>query len=228
MITKHDNAPQAALISRLNPIIKGWVNYHKHNVSSQTFNYCDHMLFVKLFKWAKRRSKKESVKECLKYWRQSERKRQEFRTHDGKTLTTHADTLIVRHAKVRDIKSPYDGDSIYWGQRLQKYSDLTTRQQNLLKRQKGKCAYCSGQFNHWDILEVDHTLPRVLGGKDIYSNLQLLHRHCHDVKTAHDGSQVNHAKRSEIRLEGGDSSTPATEKVAVNQIDGEDLDANPF
>jgi hypothetical protein len=27
-----------------------------------------------------------------------------------------------------------------------------------------------------------------LGGKDEYKNLQMLHKHCHDVKTAKDGS----------------------------------------
>ncbi|MFZ4444732.1 MAG: HNH endonuclease, partial [Planktothrix agardhii] len=30
--------------------------------------------------------------------------------------------------------------------------------------------------------------PTSLGGKDTYDNLQLLHKHCHDIKTAHDGS----------------------------------------
>ncbi|XHL99296.1 MAG: HNH endonuclease signature motif containing protein [Microcoleus anatoxicus] len=30
--------------------------------------------------------------------------------------------------------------------------------------------------------------PKTLGGKDTYNNLQLLHKHCHDSKTATDGS----------------------------------------
>ena len=33
-------------------------------------------------------------------------------------------------------------------------------------------------------------LPTILGGRDNYNNLQLLHRHCHDQKTAADGSSV--------------------------------------
>jgi RNA-directed DNA polymerase len=37
-------------------------------------------------------------------------------------------------------------------------------------------------------MEVDHILPISRGGKDEYKNLQLLHRHCHDNKTASDGS----------------------------------------
>ena len=35
-------------------------------------------------------------------------------------------------------------------------------------------------------MEVDHIVPLSHGGKDQFMNLQLLHRHCHDVKTAQD------------------------------------------
>ncbi len=31
-------------------------------------------------------------------------------------------------------------------------------------------------------------IPRSSGGESGYSNLQLLHRHCHDIKTSSDGS----------------------------------------
>ena len=37
-------------------------------------------------------------------------------------------------------------------------------------------------------MEVDHIIPLVLGGKDVTTNWQVLHRHCHDHKTAADGS----------------------------------------
>ena len=35
-------------------------------------------------------------------------------------------------------------------------------------------------------MEEDHILATALGGKDRYDNLQLLHGHCHDEKTALD------------------------------------------
>jgi 5-methylcytosine-specific restriction endonuclease McrA len=43
-----------------------------------------------------------------------------------------------------------------------------------------------GNFLYDDIMEVDHIIPRAKGGQDIYTNLQLLHRHCHDLKTHFD------------------------------------------
>lgn len=61
----------------------------------------------------------------------------------------------------------------------------------LLKSQKGKCRQCGLYFKDGDQLEVDHRIPVSLGGTDLYVNLQLLHRHCHDQKTATDGSLAN-------------------------------------
>jgi RNA-directed DNA polymerase len=58
----------------------------------------------------------------------------------------------------------------------------------VLKKQKGKCNHCRLYFPEEDVLEIDHIILRIQGGKDEYKNLQILHRHCHDVKTAKDGS----------------------------------------
>ena len=41
-------------------------------------------------------------------------------------------------------------------------------------------------FRDGDKLEVDHITPKSQKGKNSYDNLQLLHRHCHDTKTAND------------------------------------------
>ena len=45
-------------------------------------------------------------------------------------------------------------------------------------------------FTTSDLIEIDHIVPRSLGGKDEYKNLQLLHRHCHDDKTALDNANA--------------------------------------
>ena len=43
---------------------------------------------------------------------------------------------------------------------------------------------CGLYFREGDPLEVDHIVPKYLGGSDAYFNLQLLH--CHGRKTAAD------------------------------------------
>jgi RNA-directed DNA polymerase len=70
--------------------------------------------------------------------------------------------------------------------RWTRFNRMTT----LLKTQKGKCTHCGLFFREEDVLEVDHIIPQAKGGKDEYKNLQILHRHCHDAKTAKDGLAV--------------------------------------
>ena len=43
---------------------------------------------------------------------------------------------------------------------------------SLLKKQKGICAYCGGYFTDTDLptMEIDHIVPRSLGGKDSKEN----------------------------------------------------------
>ncbi|MDC0837178.1 group II intron maturase-specific domain-containing protein, partial [Limnoraphis robusta] len=43
VIKQLKTAPQSALISKLNPIIRGWSNYYSGVVSSETFVKLDHI-----------------------------------------------------------------------------------------------------------------------------------------------------------------------------------------
>ncbi|WP_367267916.1 HNH endonuclease [Okeania sp. SIO2C9] len=92
------------------------------------------------------------------------------------------------YIKVKGESSPYNGDLIYWSSRMGKNPLVSKRMATLLKRQKGICPYCGLNFQDGDIIELDHIIPKSLGGKDEYQNWQLLHRHCHDSKTSMDGS----------------------------------------
>ncbi len=186
VIDTHKTAPQAALISKLNPIISGWSNYYSTVVSKETFSKLDHLVYQKLRAWAKNRGKGNINKD--KYWRTVGDQNWCFSTEDGLRLKTHSETPIVRHIKVKGEVSPYNGDWKYWSKRKGEYPGTPTRVAKLMKRQKGKCPHCGLYFTDTDIVEVDHIVPKSLGGKDTYDNLQLLHKHCHDTKTASDGS----------------------------------------
>jgi hypothetical protein len=101
---------------------------------------------------------------------------------------------IVRHVKVRTDASIYDGNLLYWASRLGRHPQLPASRANLLKRQRGRCAWCGLFFTTMDdVMEVDHKVPRSRGGTDMPHNRQLLHGHCHDEKTTGDASTAGHS-----------------------------------
>ena len=186
VIDTHKTAPQAALISKLNPIIRGWSNYYSTVVSKETFSKVDYLAYDKLRAWARKRGKGNINKD--KYWRTVGDRNWCFSTENEIELTQHSDTPIVRHIKVKGVASPFDGNWTYWSKRRGEYPETPNRVASLIKRQKGICSHCGLYFTSTDIVEVDHIKPTSLGGRDTYDNLQLLHKHCHDAKTATDGS----------------------------------------
>ncbi|EDZ94587.1 MAG: group II intron reverse transcriptase/maturase [Limnospira sp. PMC 1279.21] len=199
VIKQHKTAPQSALISRLNPIIRGWSNYYSGVVSVETFNKLDYTVWQMLRAWTVSRCGKAKHKKLSKYFKpgtvklSNGKERQEtwmFQTKDGLHLHKHNWTPLVRHTLVRPDATPYDGNWTYWATRKGQTTDTPTKVAKLLKRQKGKCAWCGQYFTPSDIIEVDHIVPRSHGGKDEYKNIQLLHRHCHDNKTALDNAKA--------------------------------------
>ncbi|MGD1912304.1 MAG: group II intron reverse transcriptase/maturase [Rivularia sp. (in: cyanobacteria)] len=192
IIKSHKAAPQRALINKLNPVIHGWTNYYSTVVSKETFGNLRNKIFEKLRAWAYRRHpKKNKTWVCEKYWITKGERNWEFaQIWEGKTyiLANHPDKQIERHTLVRNEASPYDGNLVYWSERHGMNPLLPNRVAKLLKKQKGVCPYCNMKFLEQDVMEVDHITPKSKGGKEEYENLQLLHRHCHDEKTAKDGS----------------------------------------
>lgn len=191
VIETHKTAPQSALISRLNPIIRGWSNYYATVVSKDIYSKLDHLTYLKLEAWANRRHPNQGKSWVTnKYWHKDGKRNWVFATKCKSSLIRllgHTDTPIVRHVKVKGETSPYDGNLVYWSTRMGNNPKMPSKVALLLKRQKGKCAHCGLHFREDDLMEVDHIIPKSQGGKDEYKNLQLLHRHCHDTKTAKDG-----------------------------------------
>ena len=94
-----------------------------------------------------------------------------------KTLMKHQERKIVRHTKVKDTRSPYDGDWVYWSTRMGKYCEVDNTTAKLLKKQKGKCNHCGLTFKQGDLIEEDHIIPKSRGGSNKLDNRQLLHRY---------------------------------------------------
>lgn len=190
IIDENKNASQENLIRQLNPIITGWANYYHTVVSSKIFSKLDHILFLMLWAWAKRRHPNKNKRWIAnKYWGIDEVKavKWKFQPFKGTPLYNHKKVKITRHVKVQGNRSPYDGDWAYWSGRQGRYPGVSAGVATLLKRQRGKCNWCGLYFKPGDILENDHIDPN---GSDALPNRQMLHRHCHDVKTAKDRYRI--------------------------------------
>ncbi|NEO17758.1 MULTISPECIES: group II intron reverse transcriptase/maturase [unclassified Moorena] len=199
-IDKHRAAPQIALIEHLKPIVRGWCNYYSSVCSKETYQDIDNLLWNKLQRWGYRRHPRKSktwvnkkywgtrVEKPKKPWEAPKIDNWVFMTNEENYLPKHAKTKIVRHVKVKDTRSPFDGNLIYWSTRMQKHPEMTSQKGRLLKRQKGVCTHCGLTFRDGDLMEKHHIIPRSLGGNNSDKNLELLHLHCHDAKH---GKKIN-------------------------------------
>ena len=183
---KHEAAPQIALITKLNPVIRGWSNYYRAFCSKETYSKVYTLLFKRLLRWAYKRHPNKSKKWIVsKYWKKLGNDNWAFGEKEGLTLLKHPQTAIKRHTKVIGKLSPYDGNTNYWAARKGSHPELSDSIARLLKKQRGKCNWCRLTFTDGDKIEKDHIIPKAISGS-IKDNLQLLHRHCHDEKTKDD------------------------------------------
>jgi RNA-directed DNA polymerase len=193
IVKKCQAQSQGHLIKHLNPLIRGWSNYYQTVCSKETFVKVYSRLHLKLKRWAHRRHSGKSKGWIeSKYWRRDRKKSSRFAPKETPKyeLIQHSDTKIVRHVKVQGSRSPFDGNWVYWSARLGHFPGVTSQVARLLKRQQGKCSWCKSHLHAEDVKEVDHITPRKLGGKRDAKNLQLMHRHCHDIKTAQDLERI--------------------------------------
>ena len=52
---KYVSAPMVILIKKLNQVLRGWVNYHRHVVSSEAFSQIDTYVFRQLWRMLRKR-----------------------------------------------------------------------------------------------------------------------------------------------------------------------------
>ncbi|MEI7837130.1 MAG: group II intron reverse transcriptase/maturase [Planctomycetota bacterium] len=146
ILHRHRTAPQRAIIGLLNPILRGWGNYFSAAVSKDVFHRMDHFIFWKLYAWASRRhSDKGRGWIIRKYWLRGPHGFSRFGVEGTYRLLKLSDIPIERHVKVQGIRSPFDGDAVYWSMRAGKYPDLRRSISGLIRKQQGLCPRC-GMF----------------------------------------------------------------------------------
>ena len=109
---------QADLIRQLNPVIRGWANYHRHVVAKETFKKVEWVLWHCLWRWARRRHPGKGSQWIIqRYWHSIGGKKvfaldTGERMPNGKTnwlrLVNPVETSVQRHVKIRGEANPFD------------------------------------------------------------------------------------------------------------------------
>jgi len=123
MISKNKQMKADELISKLNPIIRGWANYYLYSSAKETFNYVDYRIWKMLWQWCLRRHK-DKGKQWIRHryfmnidnraWIFGERK-------ENVLLFSRSFRAGVKYTPVKGYNSPYDADlHEYWQRRYGK------------------------------------------------------------------------------------------------------------
>ena len=195
LIKLHGSSSQEELIKVLNPIIRGWANYHRHIVAKETYQTVDSKIWSMLWQWAKRRHPKKRVQWIKdRYFKTSYMNNWVFAVETeqldsyGKPkllcLAKASHVTIRRHIRIKGEAHPYDPKwENYFEDRL-KRKMLTAlwghrKLLNLWQSQNGKCPVCKQVISKETSWHLHHILEKINGGSDELSNLLMVHPNCH-------------------------------------------------
>jgi len=184
---------QDALIGQLNPVLRGWAEYHSPVVAKETFNTLDYLIFWRIWRWAKRRHPNKSTNWIRKRYFRSIGERSwvfaiTYKLQSGEVryrrLYGLANTPIVRHKRLPGNYNPYDAEhELKWEvlrvQRMQHKLRYRNETCWIFLRQKGLCAFCGGAISKQTGWHDHHIVRRVDGGSNSRENRALLHPNCH-------------------------------------------------
>jgi RNA-directed DNA polymerase len=192
-IRENKQVSAGALIVQLNPIIRGWANYHRHVVSKKTFARVDYEIHQTLWRWARRRHRKKGARWVKKkYFREYKGRKWVFYGQESKADGTEREVRLINaaqtptrwHVKVKSKANPYDLKwESYFERRLQTKMAYNLRGKQQLLRlwqsQDGRCPVCLEKITTETGWDNHHIEWRVHGGPDTMENRVLLHPTCH-------------------------------------------------
>jgi RNA-directed DNA polymerase len=193
VIKGNKTAKQANLIGLLNPILRGWANYHRHVVAKKTFARVDSYVWSMLWRWAVRRHPNKGARWVKdRYFKTQGSRNWVFaateKNEDGSrrtiTLLKETDTPIQRHIKIKGDANPHDAKweayfEARWGKKMLNSPRGRAKLYRVWLRQDGLCPTCQEPLTKGTPWDTRFIVKRTEGGSDAASNLQLHHPKCH-------------------------------------------------
>ncbi|MDE1179651.1 group II intron reverse transcriptase/maturase [Paraburkholderia sp.] len=184
---------QENLIRLLNPMLRGWAQYHHPVSAKQAYSRMDHLVFQRLWRWSKRRHPQKNADWVKKKYFHTVGERSwvfgaSVVRDDGSKglleLYHLSGTVIKRHKKIKGEFNPFDPLWEEYGEQLRQermWVSMRYRKQwaTLYMSQSGLCAHCGCALTDESGWHDHHLEYRMHGGTDALSNRVLLHPHCH-------------------------------------------------
>jgi len=184
IVKANKTAKQSSLIYLLNPVLRGWANYHRVAVAKKTFNIVDYQVWKLLWRWAKRRhpnKRKSWIKD--RYYHRIGGRNGVFAT-ERQRLILLSQTPIMRHTKIRGDANPFDltqRDYFMARRRRAMGRALCTRRRlhRYWKAQEGKCVICLQPFAGEEWRQPNHRSKARSSKENPFTNPPLLHPNCY-------------------------------------------------
>jgi group II intron reverse transcriptase/maturase len=181
IVRKSRHLSWETLISKLNPLLRGWWNFYKFcgNRSLSDSRVRKSLLYI-IRKWFLRKRGK-TVKDFVQFYKT-----------EGQKLVSTGNCPTEKWIKVQGEKSYFDGDLNYWTKREKPfYNSIYSKK---LTQQKFQCCHCGlNLISEVESLELHHVDGNHNNWK--LSNLQILHRSCHQQQTIHQ-ERIKQGKRA--------------------------------
>src|ERR1039457_2237008 len=192
VIKGNKTAKQANLIRLLNPVLRGWANYHSHVVAKKTFIWVDKHVWSMLWQWATRRHPNKEARWVKdKYFKSRGTRNWIFaateKIEDGTqrefTLLQESDTPIQRHVKIKADANPHDPQweryfETRWGKKMLCSSRGRRKLYSIWLRQDGMCSACQEPITKSTPWGTRCIVKRTEGGTDAARNLRMHHLNC--------------------------------------------------
>ncbi len=179
----HKGVTPNELINKLNPVLRGWANYHRHVISARTFSKVDSYAWGRVYRWCRRRHPDKTGRwVAQRYFLQEDRKGWHFTDPaTGNRLIRIAENARrQRYVKIKAAANPFDPqwDDYFRNRGLKQPRFITTGfKARIHAVQDGICPTCRQM-----IMDEEHLILHHRDGErhnNALSNLVFYHPNCY-------------------------------------------------
>ena len=177
------NKPIRALISDLNPVLRGWTNYYRDSYHSQeVFQSTGHYIYQLWWKWARKKHPQRNKNWIYNRYIFNTVKRS-WRIGESEDIMLF-DMTLAKQIKTKNLRSnvnPYLDEDYYIRRTI--IRDSEKFRAAIYKKHNFKCYVCEQALYGPEEVHLHHVIPRKDGGQYTLENIVPVHATCHESIT---------------------------------------------